>query len=112
MWGEDVFCISIQVQREIEFMSIGSKVKAENKYKKKKQKFIKNTQKFSEIDLICEIRGFIYKLKQYIHQYLLNSISSIPNFGAQCSECLDFTPFLVNIPLLCSLVFRCFEGLK
>ena len=35
MWGEDVFCISIQVQREIEFMSIGSKVKAENKYKKK-----------------------------------------------------------------------------
>ena len=37
MWGEDVFCISIQVQREIKFMSIGSKVKAENKYKKKEK---------------------------------------------------------------------------
>lgn len=37
MWGEDVFCISIQVQREIEFMSIGSKVKAESIYKKKKK---------------------------------------------------------------------------
>ena len=95
-----------------------SKQKAYTKKRKKKCKepqndqirtqnlcSLKNTQKFSEIDLICEIRGFIYKLKQYIHQYLLNSISGIPKFGWQCSECLDFTPFQVNIPPLCSLVF-------